>query len=385
MFNDLLILTIGFELILLLNCGLRLSQLCPIVRIDATRLILKTSLPLTLVLLSGTVLLIAAVGSTSLTEIHNYLDSISTTAGAGRNHSIPALGVLLILMGCVFRMGAIPIHFRLKDQQAESPCWIFIMTTLIPLLAGLSFLILFASQIGVIHSAELEQIFYYSSLIILTVSSGLLLVENQLRGIFGLLIIQITGVFVALLSAVCWRWRHETGNPESGSIQQTILEYAPELLFSCLTVAGLAFLVDGLTQLRIKIRTPDQLRGIFADQRLTGIGAAVLLLTLAGFPGLTVFRLKWQTLLLLLEIHQPSMTGTMATLHAGYLGLAIVVAVSSALTAFVCLRLLILICFAQPMMRYRQTPHRGMLIACYCCVIGTIVFSLKMMINFQVG
>ena len=385
MLNDLLFLALGFELILLCNSGLTLAQIPQLNRPLAAQLMLKSSLPLTLILLSGTILLIAVVDSTRLTDIHSYLNTISPRPGASGNHSLPALGILLTLLGCVFRMGAIPIHFRQQELRTEIPCWISTTTLLIPLTTGLSFLILIGSQIGVVESALLEQIFYYCALITLTVSSGLLLVEKQLRGLFDLLLTQTTGVFLALLSAVCWRWRHASENPESGSILQAIQEYAPELLFSYLTLAGLAFLIDALAQQGTKIRTPEQLRGLFADQRLAGIAAVLLLLTLAGFPALAVFRLKWQTLILLLEIHQPSMTGTMATLHAGYLGLAVVVAISSALTAFVCIRLLIQVCLAQPLTRHRQRSHRGMLIACYCCLIGSLIFSVKVMLNIQGG
>lgn len=382
MLNDLLFLVFGFELVLLLNSGLTLSQIQPDQRESAARLLLKTSLPLTLILLTGTTLLIAAADSTSLTEIHAYLSTITPRQGSGLEHSIPALGILMIVMGTIFRMRGIPVQLGQRALMKESRCWISTGTILLPLATGLCFLSLFASQIGVIQSAELEQIFYFSALIILMVSTGLLLVEKQLRGIFDLLMIQTTGVFLALLSGVCWRWRHVTENPEAGSILQTIQEYAPELLFSWLSIVGLAFLVDALAQQRTDIQNPVQLQGLFKDQRLAGMGAVILLATLIGFPGLPVFRLKWQTLLLLLEIHQTSMTGTMATLHTGYLGLAMVVTISAALTAFICARLLFLICFARPLARHRRLAHRGMIFACYCCVIGSLIFSLKMIVNF---
>lgn len=382
MLNDLLFLVFSFELILLISSGLTLSQIRPDKRDSAARLILKTSLPIALLLLTGTIFLVAAANSTSLIEIQAYLNSITPQQSSGLSHSIPALGILLVVMGSIFRMGVIPVQFSLRSLLNESWCWVSTGTLLLPLTAGLCFLILLASQIGVIKSAELEQIFYFSALIILTVSTGLLLVEKQLRGLLDLLIIQTTGVFLALLSTVCWRWRHATGNPESGSILEIIQEYAPELLFSYITVAGLAFLVDALAQRRTEIRNPVQLQGLFSDQRLAGTAAVILLITLIGFPGLPAFRLKWQTLLLLLEIHQTSMTGTMATLHTGFLGLALVVAISSALTAFVCARLLFLIIFARPLARHRRIAHRGMIIACYCCVIGSLIFSLKMIVNF---
>lgn len=382
MLNDLFFLVFSFEFVLLLNTSLILYSISPARRLEAARLILKTSLPLTIMLLSGSVFLTAAIGSTDLTAIYRHLISLSNQQTIPETYSLASLGILLIVMGCIFRMGAVPVNFRQRSLLDEAPHWLATFTTLIPLNAGLCFLLAFVNQVGTIHSSDLEQILYFGALIILTVSAGLLLVEKQLQRLFELLIIQTTGIFLALLSAICWRWRHATGNPDSGSILQTIQEYTPELLLSYLTVTGLAFLVDGLSQHPAEIRDQSQLQGLISDQRLAGGVAVVLLLTLIGFPGLAVFRLKWQTLLLLLEIHQPSMTGTMATVHTGYLGLAIVLTVSSVLTAFVCTRLLVLVCFARPLTRHRRIAHRGMIIACYCCVLGLLIFSLKMLINF---
>ncbi|WP_299464804.1 proton-conducting transporter membrane subunit [uncultured Gimesia sp.] len=380
MFNDLFFLVFAFELILYLLLWLIVCRIQFAHKKNAV-LLFQSVLPLTAILFTGVVLLSASVGSTHLESIRNYLSRIHEESVPLLNHSIPALGIILIVTGIAFHMGAIPVNFRIRVLLKEIPYWLSILSVLISACAGAVFLILFVHKIAVISYGYTEQILFFMALIVLASTAGLLLIESELKITLILIVMQITGVFFAQLSATCWKWRHEPFGGASISIPEMMKAFAPELIIFVLAVFGLACLLDSLGNHQTEIKYQEQLQGLIGDQRLLGSVAVVLLATLMGFPGLALFRMKWQTLQTLFEIQQESSAGMMATVHAGYLGLAVVMVISSTIVAFVCAKLIIQICFAKPLTRYRQIAQKRMAFICFCCLIGSMILNLRMIVN----
>ncbi len=378
MFNDLYFLVLAFELTLYLVLWLIVCRI-QFKHKKHTALLFKAALPLTAILFSGVVLLSASVGSSHLDTIHKYLSKVGEESGLLWNHSIPALGIVLIVTGITFRMGVIPVNFRIGVFLKEMPFWLSTLSALISICAGAVFLILFVHQVAVIYFGYTEQILFFMALIVLTSTAGLLLIEKELKITLILIVMQITGVFFAQLSATCWKWRHEPFGGDAISIPEMMKEFSPELIMIFLAVFGLACLLDSLGDRQTEIRYQEQLRGLIGDQSFLGSVAVVLLATLAGFPGFSAFRMKWQTLQTLFEIHQESAAGMLATVHSGYLGLAVVMLISSTIVAFVCVKLMIQICFAKPLARYRHTVQKRMALICYCCLIGSIILNMGMM------
>ncbi|MCA9015663.1 MAG: hypothetical protein KDA77_10065 [Planctomycetaceae bacterium] len=377
MFQDLFFIVLGFELVCYL---ISMATLC-CTRVEhkqaAMLLLFKTSLPLTLMLLSGVVLLSAAAGSSDLDSIQRSLERIGPEAGLVLNHSLPFLGIVLIVAGAAFRMGTIPVQFRLREFLKELPCWQITLSTLISVCAGAFFLLLFLNSIAVINLSYAEQVLFFLSLIVLSVTSGLLLIEKDLKLVLVLLVIQMTGIFFAQLSAVCWKWRHESLGADSISILDVMQESAPEYLFSYLVIFALACLLDSMGGRRAEIRYAEQLQGLLSDQRLLAAAAVLLLAVLMGVPGFSIFQMKWQTMQSLFEIHQGTSAETMAVVHAGYVGLTVLLVFSSAIVAFLGGKLIMQICFARPLTRHRQIPDKSMAFICYGCVIGLLMFNLR--------
>ncbi|QDT45850.1 NADH:ubiquinone oxidoreductase subunit N [Gimesia alba] len=381
MFKDLYSLILSFELVCFLIsmfalCCIRVKQ-----KQTEALLLLKSSLPLTLILFTGAVLLSASVGSSDLGFIHRILERNKPEPGLVLKQSISALGIVLIVAGAVFRMGAIPLHFRLGESLKKLPYWLSTLSAMISVCAGAIFLILFINTIVVFNSSYTEQVLFFLAVIVLSATAGLLLIETELKMVLVLLVLQITGVFFAQLSAVCWKWRHESLGADSISILDVMRESAPEYLFSYLSILGLACLLDSMGGRRSEIRYPEQLQGLISDQRILGGVAIFFLLVLMGVPGFSAFQLKWQTMQALFEIHQGTSTETMAVVHAGYVGLSVLLAVSSAIVAFVCGKMIIQISCAKPLARYRAIPNKGMAFICYCCVIGLLMFSLGRIVS----
>ncbi|MFK7777198.1 MAG: hypothetical protein QM501_03600 [Gimesia sp.] len=323
----------------------------------------------------------ASVGSTRLSSIQRYLSNANLENDFSLSNSIPALAIVLIVAGIAFRMGTIPINFQSRIHLKAMPYWLTTLFALISVCVGSAILILFVNKVAVIEFGFMEQILFYIALIILASTAGLLLLEKELKVTLILIIMQITGVFFAQLSVACWKWRHDFLGREWVSIQDMMNEFSPMIAFSFLAVLGLACLLDSLSSQQSAIIYQDQLQGLIVDQRLLGSAAVILLATLMGFPGLPAFRLKWQTLISLFEIHQEQSTGAMATIHVGYLGLAVLILVSSTIVAFVCAKLMIQICFARPLGRNRLITQKRMAFFCYCCVIGSLIFNLRMIAN----
>tara|TARA_R110002095_G_scaffold166683_1_gene144614 strand:- start:475 stop:1620 length:1146 start_codon:yes stop_codon:yes gene_type:complete len=381
MFNDLYFLVLAFELTLYLKLWLIVCRI-PSQHKKHTALLFKSALPLTAILFSGVVLLTASVGSSHLDSIHNSLSRVSEERGLLWNHSIAALGIVLIVTGITFRMGVIPVNFRIGALLKEMPFWLSALSALIPLCAGAVFLILFVHQIAVIYFGYTEQILFFMALIVLTSTAGLLLITQELKTTLVLIVMQIAGVFFAQLSATCWKWRHEPFGGDAISIPEMMQAFSPELIMILLAVFGLACLLDSLGDHHTEIRYQEQLQGLIGDQRFLGIAAVILLATLACFPGFAAFRMKWQTLQSLFEIHQESAAGMLATVHSGYLGLAVVMLISSTIVAFVCAKIMIQICFAKPLARYHHPIQKRMALICYCCLIGSMILNLGMMVDF---
>ncbi len=378
MLNDLFFLVLGFELTLYLLMLLTLSRIQVEHRKRSALLFFKSTLPPTMVLFSGVALLSAATGSTQLASIQNALQRLSQESGQLLSRSLPALGIILIVTGIAFRMGAISTNFRSREILKEVPYWTSILSVLVTVCAGSTFLVLFVTQIAVIYFAYTEQVLYFIALIVLTASAGLLLIEKELKTTLVLIVMQTTGVFFAQLSAVCWKWRHASVEREAVSIQDLMYGFFPEILFSFLAILGLACLLDCLGSEKSEVRYQNQIQGLIIDQRLLGIAAVFLLAILMGFPGFSEFRMRLQTLRSLFEIHQEVSTGMMTTVHLGYLGLAVLLLISSTIVALSCAKLIIQICVTKPLTRYRQIKHKKMAFICYCWVVCLLIYNLKM-------
>lgn len=382
MANDLYFLVICFELVLFLNSMLLTRGLDGEKRQTACLQQFKSTLPLTVILLTGVVVLSTAADSMDLGNIQNYLETSELSQASLLNDYSAMLGLILIVSGAVFRVGLLPIHFQDRLLLKETTHLQAIMAILLPVAAGLFFLVQVVSQVLVVNLSSVEQLLFFLSFIILVSSAGLLLIEKEWKGILHLIAIQSAGVFLALFSAVCWKWRHESSAAESVSIQQAMQTYIPELCVIWLAIIGFACFLDAVERRRSMLVFPDQLQGFLLDQRLLGSAAVVLLALLMGVPGSAVFQMNWQAILCLFEIHQEALKGTMAIVHASYLGLGMVLIVSSAMVAFTCARLILQISFAKPLTRYRQKPDQGMVLFCYGCVIGALLFSLRSVVNF---
>jgi formate hydrogenlyase subunit 3/multisubunit Na+/H+ antiporter MnhD subunit len=158
-------------------------------------------------------------------------------------------------------------------------------------------------------------------------------------------------------------------------------ESVPEFLFAYLALLGLACLLDSVGGQRSGLRYSEQIQGLISDQRILGCAAILLLVVLMGIPGFSVFQLKWQTMQALFEIHQGTSTETMAVVHAGYVGLSVMLAISSAIVTFLCGKMVMQICFTKPLARYRNITDKNMAFACYCCVIGLLLFNLGRIVS----
>ncbi len=382
MFNNLYFLAISFELTLYLITVFALSHIQVEHRKESALLLFKSSLPVTAILLCGVVILSASIGSTNLDVIHKALQRIGQESELLLNLSVPALGIILILTGTVFRMGTVPVNFHMRMIQKKLPYWISILYAIIFVCMGLLFLILIVNKIAVISFVYTEQILLLLALVVLATTAGLLLIEKEMKAILTLFVMQFTGVFLAQLSATCWKWRHDSSELEATFILDAMKEFFPELLFSYLAIFGLACLVDSLGDRQSGVIYQNQLQGLIGDQRLLGSAAIFLLGALLGFPGLSAFRIRWQAFITLFEIHQESSVGMIPTVHLGYLSLTVLIVISSTIVSFVCAKLMIQICFAKPLTRYRQITHKRMALICYCGVVSLLIFNLRMIMKF---
>lgn len=382
MFKDLYSLAFGFELACtLISVGLlwfvRVSQ-----RQFGALLILKSSLPVSLILFSGVVLLTAALGTSELASLQRELSRITPVPGQVMDHPVPALAMVLIVAGVTFRLAVMPLHFLLEKNLRELPCWLISLSGISVVCVVVLFLLPFINTITVVNLRYSEQILYFLGLMILIATAGLLLIERDLKRVLVLMILQLVGVLFAQLSAVCWQWRHATIQNEENSIFDVMKLSGSDYLYSLVAILGLACVLDCVGQARSTEKYPEQIQGLISDQRMLGSVLILLLLFLMGVPGFAMFEIKWQVMQTLLEIHQGSLTGTMAVLHNGYTGLSVILAISSAAVAFVCGKLIMQISFMKPLARYRELSNVRTAIVAYACALSILIFSIGSWFSF---
>jgi len=264
------------------------------------------------ILLLGIAFVYGAVGEVSFA-------SLSNTVSTGSPSLLLLTGLVLVVVGILFKVGAVPFHIWIPDvyQGAPSPVVAFLSTG--SKLAGMVLLLRLGTVVFVpwVRSGHgLLWVWVFGVLAALTLTFGLLgaLPQRSLKRLFGYSSIGHAGYLLLGVTAIA-AGEHAAGEAAPGAT--AILYYLLAFFFTNLTAFTVIVLVSRATGGRHEAASYSGLA-----QRAPFLAAAMLLalLSLAGIPPLSGFFGK---LLVLRSVVEGAMAAELVGLYVlAFLGAA---------------------------------------------------------------
>ncbi|MBI1371588.1 MAG: NADH-quinone oxidoreductase subunit NuoN [Phycisphaera sp.] len=308
------------------------------------------------VFLYGFALIYGATGTTMLPEIAKVFAS-------GPLNNLAVAGVLITVVGICFKIAAVPMHFYAADvyQGAASPVTAFL--AFVPKAAGMMALILVLGAVGwplVNQSQALVALLCVIAVATMFVGNLLALVQNNIKRLLAYSSVAHSGYMLVGLIA----------GPGDASRSSWLTNGVAAVLFYVVAYGIMnvaAFAVVGLMKRGgEEVESIDDIRGL--AYRRPGLAAvlAIAMLSLAGIPPLVGF---WGKVYLF-----------GSAISAGYILLAVLAVLNSAIGAYYYLRVVALSFLYEPVdaadqaeISRRPARTRGGLIAAVWVVLISVV------------
>jgi NADH-quinone oxidoreductase subunit N len=223
-------------------------------------------------LLFGIALVFISTGSFHLAEIRNVISS-----GAVQNTGIMYTGILMIMVGFLFKIAAVPFHFWAPDVYEGSPTIVTgLMATVVKTAAFAGFFRLFQGTF-----AEMEGVWYSIiwAITAITLLGGniLALYQTGVKRLLAYSSVSHAGYMLLAILAL---------NTEAAS---SILYYS--IAYSLSTICAFALLI-AVKDLKGS-DSLESLKGLGHDHPLLGFAMSVAFLSLAGIPPMAGFMAKY--------------------------------------------------------------------------------------------
>ena len=273
-------------------------------------------------MLYGMSMLYGATGSLNLGEIAKAL------AGGSINKTVMVLGVVFLVAGLAFKLGAAPFHMWAPDVYQGSPTSVTLLIGAAPKLAAFAICIrLLVEGLGAL-AADWQQMLVVMSVVSLVVGNVTALAQTNIKRMLAYSTISQMGfMLLGLLSGV-----FEGSTPEAAaSAYSSAMFY---IVTYVLTTLGSFATIILLSRQGFEAEHLDDFKGL--NQRSPWFAAVmmVLLLSLAGVPPMVGFYAKLSVL--------------QAALASGQIALVIFAVMMSLVGAFYYLRVVKLMYFDQP-------------------------------------
>jgi NADH-quinone oxidoreductase subunit N len=272
-------------------------------------------------MLFGIALVFGATGSTDIERISAILRAGAT--GLVLPRQLLGLGLLLIAAGFFFKMGLFPFHAWLPDvyEGAPTPATGF-MAAAVRTVAGIAFIRL---VIGLFEPGMhgFTPVIWWISVITMIVGNAGAIRQNNVKRMLAYSSIAHAGYLLIGFVAL---------SPARPLGAEAILYY---LLAYALMSLGIFIFAGQVERKGEKDLLFDSYRGLGLRQPFVGLLASILLLSLTGIPPFAGFWGKFSLF--------------SAALHNGYVGLAVIGALNSVVSAYYYFRLMVNM--------YMQTPE----------------------------
>ncbi len=264
-------------------------------------------------LLYGMSLIYGATGSLALTTI-----SASLAGGAG-DSMLLTFGLVFIVIGIAFKLGAVPFHMWVPDVYHGAPLAVTLFISSVPKLAGLA-------------------------LAIRLLDNGLIGLHGDWQGMLAVLaaLSLVLGNLVAIAQTNIRRMLAYSTISHMGFMLLGILAGTPEGYAAAMFYAiAYAIMSAGAFAMVILMSSPDRdaeqlddFKGLAKRAPWLAFLMMMILFSLAGIPVFLGFFAKWQVIA--------------AALSAGFIGLSVLAVLSAVVGAFYYLRLVKLMYFDEP-------------------------------------
>ena len=245
------------------------------------------------IILLGSGLVYTYSGLTNLESIYNLI-SVSENTQILQGLS---LGVVLIIVGYLFKVSAAPLHNWAPDVYNDSPTIVTIWLTIMPKISILIFLLEIQSQIGnsliTIFSFSLKNLLLISSLLSLLIGTIVGLAQSKIKRLLAYSTISHIG-FILLALAI---------NTEQAidSFLFYIIQYSITNLNTFLILIALGYILKNNSQSILESFMPSgrgdikyitELKGLFFNNPLLSLSLTICLFSMAGVPPLLGFFSK---------------------------------------------------------------------------------------------
>nr|YP_010977165.1 NADH dehydrogenase subunit 2 [Daedaleopsis confragosa]WNZ34370.1 NADH dehydrogenase subunit 2 [Daedaleopsis confragosa] len=245
------------------------------------------------IILLGSGLVYTYSGLTNLESIYNLI-SVSENTQILQGLS---LGIVLIIVGYLFKVSAAPLHNWAPDVYNDSPTIVTIWLTIMPKISILIFLLEIQSQIGnsliTIFSFSLKNLFLISSLLSLLIGTIVGLAQSKIKRLLAYSTISHIG-FILLALAI---------NTEQAidSFLFYIIQYSITNLNTFLILIALGYILKNNSQSILESFMPSgrgdikyitELKGLFFNNPLLSLSLTICLFSMAGVPPLLGFFSK---------------------------------------------------------------------------------------------
>ena len=245
------------------------------------------------IILLGSGLVYSYSGLTNLESIYNLI-SVSENTQILQGLS---LGIVLIIIGYLFKVSAAPLHNWAPDVYDDSPTIVTIWLTIMPKISILIFLLEIQSQIGnsliTIFSLSLKNLLLISSLLSLLIGTIVGLAQSRIKRLLAYSTISHIG-FILLALAI---------NTEQAidSFLFYIIQYSITNLNTFLILIALGYILKNNSQSildsflpsgRGDIKYITDLKGLFFNNPLLSLSLTICLFSMAGVPPLLGFFSK---------------------------------------------------------------------------------------------
>ena len=240
------------------------------------------------IILLGSGLIYTYSGLTNLESLYNLI-SVSENTQILQGLS---LGIVLMIIGYLFKVSAAPLHNWAPDVYDDSPTIVTIWITIMPKISILIFLLEIQSQIGnsliTIFSLSLKTLLLISSLLSLLVGTIVGLAQSRIKRLLAYSTISHIG-FILLALAI---------NTEQSidSFLFYIIQYSITNLNTFLILIALGYVLKNNSQSILEsfqdIKYITELKGLFFNNPLLSLSLTICLFSMAGVPPLLGFFSK---------------------------------------------------------------------------------------------
>jgi NADH-quinone oxidoreductase subunit N len=262
-------------------------------------------------MLYGISMIYGATGSLDIT-------TIAQRAGANTaNHTILVFGLVFLVAGMAFKLGAVPFHMWVPDVYQGSPTAVTLLLGAAPKLASFAMMIRILVE-GLLPLAfDWQQMLLALAVLSLAVGNLTAIAQTNLKRMLAYsTIAQLGFVMLAMMSGVV-----------DGNIANAPVAYSAAMYYTItyvLTTLGSFGLIMMLARAGFEAEELADFRGLAKRSPWFAIVMTVLMFSLAGVPPMMGFMAKWAVL--------------QAVIATGQLWLAVVAVLFSLIGAFYYLR-----------------------------------------------